>query len=36
MNVVMNFQVPLNAVNVACFIPGLAKDLSAPCSGGLK
>ena len=28
MNVVMNLQVPQNAVNVACFLPGLAKDLS--------
>jgi len=29
-NVVMNFQVPQNAGNVACFILGRAKDLSAP------
>jgi len=26
----MNFQVPQNAGNVACFLPGRAKDLSAP------
>ena len=30
MNVVMNFQVPQNAGNIACFLPGRAKDLSAP------
>jgi len=29
-NVVMNLQVPQNAGNVACFLPGRAKDLSAP------
>jgi len=29
-NVVLNLQVPLNAGDVACFIPGRAKDLSAP------
>jgi len=29
-NVVMNFQVSYNAGNVACFLPGRAKDLSAP------
>jgi len=29
-NVVMNLQVPRNAGNVACFLPGRAKDLSAP------
>jgi len=28
-NVVMNLQVPENAGNVACFLPGWAKDLSA-------
>ena len=26
-NVVMNLQVPLNGGNVACFLPGRAKDL---------
>ena len=31
MNVVMNLQIPLNAGNVACFLPGRARDLSAPC-----
>ena len=30
MNVVMKLQVPYNAGNVACFLPGRAKDLSAP------
>ena len=30
MNVVMNPQVPYNVGNVACFLPGRAKDLSAP------
>ena len=30
MNVVMNLQVPQNVGNVACFIPGGAKDLSEP------
>ena len=29
MNVVMNLQVPQNVRNVACFLPGRAKDLSA-------
>ena len=29
MNVVINCQVPLNAGNVACLLPGRAKDLSA-------
>ena len=29
-NVVMNIQVPYNARNVVCFLPGRAKDLSAP------
>ena len=29
MNVVMNLQVPSNAGNVACFLPGRTKDLSA-------
>jgi len=28
---VMNLQLPQNAGNVACFLPGRAKDLSAPC-----
>ena len=27
---VMNLQVPCNAGNVACFLPGWAKDLSTP------
>ena len=30
MNVVMNIQVPEIAGNVACFLPGRTKDLSAP------
>ena len=30
MNGVMNLKVPQNAGNVACFLPGRAKDLSAP------
>jgi len=29
-NVVMNLQFPYNAGNVACFLFGRAKDLSAP------
>ena len=29
-NVVVNFQVPKNSGNLACFLPGRAKDLSAP------
>ena len=29
MNVIMNLQVPYNAGNVACLLPGRAKDLSA-------
>jgi len=29
-NVVMNLQVPRNAGNVACFLPGRATDLSTP------
>ena len=29
-NMVMNLQVPRNAGNVACFLPGRAKDISAP------
>jgi len=29
-NVVMNLEVPQNAGKVACFLPGQAKDLSAP------
>jgi len=28
-NVVMNLQVPQKVGNVACFLPGQAKDLSA-------
>ena len=30
MNVVMKLQVPYNAGNVACFLPGWDMDLSAP------
>ena len=30
MNVVMNLHIPQNAGNVACFLPGRAKDLSTP------
>ena len=30
MNVVMKLQVPKNAGNVACFLPGRAMELSAP------
>ena len=30
MEVVMNLQVPQNAGNVACFLSGRGKDLSAP------
>jgi len=29
-NVVTNLEVTQNARNVACFLPGRAKDLSAP------
>ena len=29
-NAVMKFQVPQNAENVDCLLPGRAKDLSAP------
>ena len=29
-NVVVNFQVPKNSGNLACFLPGRAKHLSAP------
>ena len=30
MNAAMNLQVPQNAGNGACIVPGRAKDLSAP------
>jgi len=33
-NVVTHRQVPQNAKNVACFLPGRAKDLSALLSRG--